>query len=201
MLSLELEQQADNSKNISALKYKIYLNQSLLNQEGLGRKTPLSYCKNSDLRKLMVVLGANPSYLNQDVPEDEQTTLKALSASSKKNTHQLQIIILKAYIQHSNDRAAFSAAVNSGLGERFVDFKVSSEITDFAFNELHSARNEAELLGALERIVNFIKWIFSADILSQASRLESRKLLFYKEKSDSDSESENPDNETRGPTA
>jgi hypothetical protein len=180
MLSLQLEQQ-ENPMQFGALKYEIYLNQASLNQEDLNRKTPLSYCKSTELRKLMVVLGANPDYLHQDTPDAEKTTLKTLSALSHKKTRHLQKMILSAYIAHADNRQEFSTAVNTGLAHEFNNFQASEDITNFAFNALHSAKSEVELMGALQRIINFIKWIFSADILSQSSRLESRKLLFYKE--------------------
>ncbi|MCH9757464.1 MAG: hypothetical protein K0U37_09790 [Gammaproteobacteria bacterium] len=183
MLSLKLKNQQipPAAKEHAMLKYLIELNQTTLNQEDSKRKTPLSYCKNAELRKLMVMLGANPSYLAKDINKHERHNLKKTATKSKQNTKKLRHIILKAYLDHRNNQEAFCKAIQIELQNKLYMSHFSDEMAQFTFSELKTAQDEVDLMNIVERMVNLIKYLFGADTLTKRSQSESKKLLFYKE--------------------
>ena len=77
----------------------IYINQHELNVQYPQGVTPLTLCKDRKLRELMVMLGANPYYLDPTkVPLIERTQLKAKYKACEKDTHLLKKVILKTYL-------------------------------------------------------------------------------------------------------
>jgi hypothetical protein len=186
MLSLQLDH-ANSAKAVQFLRYQIYLQQSALNTQDNYGKTPLSYCKQPSLRKLMVFLGADPSHLNQAITASERKQLGKLFADSQTQTQYLQSRILKAYTAHMDDPDEFYKTLHTDPS--LQSLAISREIIGLVFQDLHETQTQIDAMNIIQRFIHFIKYLFSADILTEQSLLESNKMMFYRVKNNDSNDS------------
>lgn len=191
MLSLQLAQQNDKS-SAPMLMRLIYEHQSELNTQDTAHKTPLSYCQDEKLRQLMITLGADPRYLADTVDKAERTALELLFKINKQKKHALHKKILDAFEDYKDCPEAFRYRVQDVLEETADAAPVSREIILQAFHELQDAETKVAAMNIIERFVNFVQYLFSADKLTEHAYSASKKLMFYQDAPEADVDT--PDN-------
>ncbi len=178
-LHLALQKELD----ISTLSHLAYLNLHELNTQypaGSG-KTPLTHCEDKDLRRIMVMLGAKPTYLNKTVSSTERKTLDKLYTNTEKAANTLKSVIRNAFAKSKGDETEFCTKIKLYLGVNGVHHpqEVLEKIAKSAFMEIKSAKNDDARMGIIERFVNFIRYLFGCDNTSKRLRQQSRKFLFH----------------------
>lgn len=180
---LQLTLQSATTQDVATLKRLVYLNQLELNKEYTPKVTPLTLCKDKELRKLMVTLGANPYYLSKNVSRDERAILKKEYIKSHATAQTLKTLILDTYLQYATDEAMFCATLKkhvTSLSEDWKHREIPESLLKVAFNGLKNAANDIERMTLIEQLINTIKkYLFSTDISSKQSLTQSRKFLFY----------------------
>jgi len=169
--------------DIPTLSHLAYLNLHELNTQypaGSG-KTPLTHCEDKDLRRIMVMLGAKPAYLNKTVSSAERKTLDTLYTNTEKAASRLKNVIRNAFGKSKGDETEFCNKLMPYLGVNaaYHPQEFLGKIAKSAFMELKSAKNDEARMGIIERFVNFIKYLFGCDNTSKRLRQQSRKFLFH----------------------
>ena len=182
-LHLAMEEASINGINDrEALKLIIFFHQQELNKEYKSRITPLTICKDKELRQLMVSFGAKPYYLDKSIPAEEQKELKKLYQDSEIAYNDLRFFIMKIYKEHKNHEDGFCRALSQHL-EQFFDCKpnFSQMVAKSAFMDLKLTHTEIGNMSVLNKIINKIKqYLFGTDVLSRQTQMQSRKFMFYK---------------------
>lgn len=181
-LYLAMEEANDRVMDQHQLKRIIFFNQQELNRQYQKGVTPLTLCKDKELRQLMVSFGANPYYLDKSISEDERASLKKRYQESEIAYNDLRLFIIKTYKKYANNEDSFCKSLSRRLERDFeCETQFAKSVAQSTFFDLKLANTEMQKMGVLEKIINIIKqYLFGTDPLNRQSQLQSRKLMFYK---------------------